>query len=224
MTTYLVYRWLYIVIISYKISAIQYLLLRCMTLPNKGVWCPLNVVSDGLDLRPKYRGLMHCMKSVWVQEGLKGLYQGVTPNVWGAGASWGLYFLLYVSYKPVASCLHHDISHKLLWPLIWPVLFPTLPSLTATMQSKGTQRRVGKLSWVPRSTWCLQLRQVSPTCDWTLNQHTVINNNQIILLRAGHSRQEADTNEHIAPSGHFSLIGSHGSGSCWPKVRLGAES
>uniref|UniRef100_A0A8C5DWP1 Solute carrier family 25 member 32a n=1 Tax=Gouania willdenowi TaxID=441366 RepID=A0A8C5DWP1_GOUWI len=39
-------------------------------------------------LRPKYSGMLHCMKSVWQQEGLKGLYQGVTPNVWGAGASW----------------------------------------------------------------------------------------------------------------------------------------
>lgn len=59
------------------------------------------IVSDGLDLRPKYSGILHCMKSVWKQEGLRGLYQGVTPNVWGAGASWGLYFLLYVSFEAV---------------------------------------------------------------------------------------------------------------------------
>lgn len=56
-------------------------------------------VSDGLDLRPKYSGMLHCMKSVWQQEGLRGLYQGVTPNVWGAGASWGLYFLFYNAIK-----------------------------------------------------------------------------------------------------------------------------
>ncbi|XP_075868838.1 solute carrier family 25 member 32-like [Nelusetta ayraudi] len=56
-------------------------------------------VSDGLELRPKYRGLVHCMKSVWAEEGLRGLYQGVTPNVWGAGASWGLYFLFYNAIK-----------------------------------------------------------------------------------------------------------------------------
>lgn len=58
-------------------------------------------MSDGLDLRPKYNGILHCMKSVWKQEGLRGLYQGVTPNIWGAGASWGLYFLLYVSCEAV---------------------------------------------------------------------------------------------------------------------------
>lgn len=59
------------------------------------------IVSDGLDLRPKYNGILHCMKSVWKQEGLRGLYQGVAPNIWGAGASWGLYFLLYVGCEAV---------------------------------------------------------------------------------------------------------------------------
>lgn len=52
------------------------------------------VVSDGLELRPKYNGILHCMTTVWKHEGLRGLYQGVTPNMVGAGASWGLYFFL----------------------------------------------------------------------------------------------------------------------------------
>lgn len=51
-------------------------------------------VSDGLELRPKYNGILHCMTTVWKHEGLRGLYQGVTPNMLGAGASWGLYFFL----------------------------------------------------------------------------------------------------------------------------------
>ncbi|KAM8966827.1 solute carrier family 25 member 32 [Pelodytes ibericus] len=56
-------------------------------------------VSDGLALRPKYNGIFHCMATVWKHEGLRGLYQGVTPNMWGAGASWGLYFLFYNAIK-----------------------------------------------------------------------------------------------------------------------------
>ncbi|XP_006000467.1 solute carrier family 25 member 32 [Latimeria chalumnae] len=56
-------------------------------------------VNDGLDLRPKYSGLFHCMASVWKKEGLRGLYQGVTPNACGAGASWGLYFFFYNAIK-----------------------------------------------------------------------------------------------------------------------------
>lgn len=56
-------------------------------------------VSDGLELRPKYSGILHCMRSIWHQDGLRGLYQGVTPNIWGAGASWGLYFFFYNAIK-----------------------------------------------------------------------------------------------------------------------------
>ncbi|XP_039406073.1 mitochondrial folate transporter/carrier [Corvus cornix cornix] len=56
-------------------------------------------VSDGLELRPKYNGILHCMTTVWKHEGLRGLYQGVTPNMVGAGASWGLYFFFYNAIK-----------------------------------------------------------------------------------------------------------------------------
>ncbi|XP_034619325.1 mitochondrial folate transporter/carrier isoform X2 [Trachemys scripta elegans] len=56
-------------------------------------------VSDGLELRPKYNGILHCLTTVWKHEGLRGLYKGVTPNIWGAGASWGLYFFFYNAIK-----------------------------------------------------------------------------------------------------------------------------
>ncbi|XP_046875568.1 solute carrier family 25 member 32a [Hypomesus transpacificus] len=56
-------------------------------------------VSDGVQIRPQYEGVVHCMRSIWQVEGLRGLYQGVTPNIWGAGASWGLYFLFYNAIK-----------------------------------------------------------------------------------------------------------------------------
>ncbi|CAD5110839.1 DgyrCDS200 [Dimorphilus gyrociliatus] len=49
--------------------------------------------------RPQYRGILHAITSIARQEGLSGLYKGVTPNVWGAGSSWGLYFLFYNSFK-----------------------------------------------------------------------------------------------------------------------------
>ncbi|XP_072118802.1 solute carrier family 25 member 32b [Mobula birostris] len=56
-------------------------------------------VSDGLQVRPKYSGILHCIKSIWKVDGIQGLYQGVTPNVWGAGLSWGLYFFFYNAIK-----------------------------------------------------------------------------------------------------------------------------
>ena len=56
---------------------------------NEGV-----AVSDVAKSRPQYRGVVHALMSIAREQGIRGLYQGVTPNVWGAGASWGLYFLL----------------------------------------------------------------------------------------------------------------------------------
>lgn len=44
--------------------------------------------------RPQYTGLTNAVTTIFRQEGIRGFYRGVTPNCWGAGASWGLYFLL----------------------------------------------------------------------------------------------------------------------------------
>ena len=54
-------------------------------------------VNEGLAIstaRPQYSGIANALVTIGRKEGLRGLYQGVTPNVWGAGASWGLYFFL----------------------------------------------------------------------------------------------------------------------------------
>ena len=58
--------------------------------------CGLIVVDDGKTAanRPQYRGLGHAFYSIFKQEGATGLYKGVSPNVFGAGAAWGSYFLL----------------------------------------------------------------------------------------------------------------------------------
>ncbi|XP_070533962.1 solute carrier family 25 member 32-like [Ptychodera flava] len=55
--------------------------------------------SDGLRGRPTYNGLVHAFTSIVRERGYLGLYQGVAPNVWGAGASWGFYFLFYGAIK-----------------------------------------------------------------------------------------------------------------------------
>lgn len=74
-------------------------------------------VSDGLHTRPKYNGIIHCIKSIWKVDGIQGLYQGVTPNAWGAGLSWGLYFFFYNAIKaykqdgvPTLSATQHLVS------------------------------------------------------------------------------------------------------------------
>lgn len=56
-------------------------------------------VNDGISTRPSYNGVTHAMTQIFRDEGIRGLYRGVTPNVWGAGAAWGLYFLFYNTIK-----------------------------------------------------------------------------------------------------------------------------
>lgn len=52
-------------------------------------------VNDGsVAARPQYHGLTSAVSMILKEEGYKGLYRGVTPNCWGAGAAWGFYFLL----------------------------------------------------------------------------------------------------------------------------------
>ena len=57
-------------------------------------------VNDGQTAsRPVYTGVVNGFRTVVQADGVRGLYQGVTPNVWGAGSAWGLYFFGFNSLK-----------------------------------------------------------------------------------------------------------------------------
>ncbi|KAG0424167.1 hypothetical protein HPB47_000099 [Ixodes persulcatus] len=63
-------------------------------------WHVTVAVNDGqLKSRPQYRGILNAVSTIIKEEGIRGLYRGVAPNCWGAGTSWGLYFLFYNSIK-----------------------------------------------------------------------------------------------------------------------------
>lgn len=52
-------------------------------------------VNDGRTASvPQYRGLTSAFMTIFRQEGFRGLYKGVTPNMWGSGSAWGFYFML----------------------------------------------------------------------------------------------------------------------------------
>ena len=56
-------------------------------------------VNDGFKSRPYYENIRHICKSIYKNGGVFGFYQGVTPNLIGASASWGLYFYFYNAFK-----------------------------------------------------------------------------------------------------------------------------
>ena len=47
----------------------------------------------------KYRSTWHGIRTIVSNEGLRALYQGITPATFGSGSAWGLYFFFYESYK-----------------------------------------------------------------------------------------------------------------------------
>lgn len=57
-------------------------------------------VNDGRNQAcPKYKGIWNALTTIGREEGVRGLYRGVTPNLCGAGSAWGLYFLFYNTIK-----------------------------------------------------------------------------------------------------------------------------
>ncbi|XP_039954007.1 mitochondrial folate transporter/carrier [Bactrocera neohumeralis] len=57
-------------------------------------------VNDGRTTTvPQYSSLSSAFSTIFRQEGFRGLYKGVTPNIWGSGSSWGLYFMFYNTIK-----------------------------------------------------------------------------------------------------------------------------
>lgn len=69
-------------------------------------------VADGQHLInvPQYNGIANAFRTIYQQEGLRGFYRGVVPNVWGAGASWGLYFFFYNAIKKQISSNNNNAT------------------------------------------------------------------------------------------------------------------
>lgn len=60
--------------------------LQCQTESKKGPTSTSN---------PKYRGPVHCLLSIFKEDGVRGLYRGALPLMLRDGPSYGLYFLMY---------------------------------------------------------------------------------------------------------------------------------
>lgn len=91
--------------------------------------------------RPTYRSTVI---SILRSEGVQGLYQGVTPNIVGAGAAWGFYFFFYNAAK---SNLQGGNAQKQLSALSHLLAASSAGVLTLTMTNP---------IWVAKTRLCLQ--------------------------------------------------------------------
>lgn len=77
----------------------------CGGVVSTGLLHPLDLVkirlqvNDGDASRPTYKGIVDCSRQLYRSSGVRVFYQGVVPNIWGAGLSWGFYFFFYNNIK-----------------------------------------------------------------------------------------------------------------------------
>lgn len=102
-------------------------------------------VNDGRTAAvPQYRGLTGAFLTIFRQEGFRGLYKGVTPNIWGSGSAWGFYFLFYNTIK---TWIQDGNSAQPLGPALHMLAAAEAGVLTLVMTNP---------IWVVKTRLCLQ--------------------------------------------------------------------
>lgn len=105
-------------------------------------------VNDGRTATlPQYRGLTGAFLTIFRQEGFKGLYKGVTPNIWGSGSAWGFYFLFYNSIK---TWIQDGNTAQPLGPALHMLAAAEAGVMTLVMTNP---------IWVVKTRLCLQLNE-----------------------------------------------------------------
>jgi len=107
-------------------------------------------VSDGQSsIKKNYRNISNAFSTIVREEGVRGLYKGVTPNCLGAGTAWGLYFLFYNSVK---KRMLDSNQQQHLGPIKHMFAGACAGALTTTITNP---------IWVVKTRLCLQYGQIS---------------------------------------------------------------
>ncbi|XP_033209465.1 mitochondrial folate transporter/carrier isoform X2 [Belonocnema kinseyi] len=102
-------------------------------------------VNDGMIKSvPRYNGLFSGMNEIVKSEGIRGLYRGMSPNMLGSGASWGLYFLFY---KSIRNWLQDGDPNKVIGIKM---------NLVATAEAGILTNILTNPLWVIKTRMCLQ--------------------------------------------------------------------
>lgn len=87
----------------------------------------------------EYSGIRHAIRSVLAQEGLRGLYTGLTPNLIGSGVGYGVYFTVYKQAKVLWSSYLDP-------PTLEEQLAAAAEGPKKTTSSFGSKQRLGPLA------------------------------------------------------------------------------
>jgi len=103
------------------------------------------IQNTSLPYRPLYTSLFDAFRSIYREKGLiRGLYQGVTPNVLGNGMSWGLYLFIYNT----VDVLHETKYQRKNLTLKDRLIYSTIAGITTITITNPI--------WVIKTRMCLQ--------------------------------------------------------------------
>ncbi|CAD5234527.1 unnamed protein product [Bursaphelenchus xylophilus] len=69
--------------------------------------------DEGSNSRPRYRNYWHAARVIIRAEGVRGLYQGLSPSIIASPLSWGLYFHIYHEIHDFCGLDHKTPSHSI---------------------------------------------------------------------------------------------------------------
>lgn len=97
--------------------------------------------NEGNSARPQYSSYLHAVKSIVKINGIRGLYQGLSPSIIGAPLSWGLYFHFFQKIRANVTCFSYA---------------PFLNNLIVGSITGGVVLSLTNPIWVCKTRLCLQ--------------------------------------------------------------------
>jgi len=100
--------------------------------------------NEGHHLRPQYNNYLDACRKIIKAEGIRGIYQGLTPNLIASPLSWGLYFHIYHKIHPYFANTT-DPKRQFF-----------LPNFLVGCITGGTVMVITSPLWVTKTRLCLQ--------------------------------------------------------------------
>uniref|UniRef100_A0A1I8C175 Mitochondrial folate transporter/carrier n=1 Tax=Meloidogyne hapla TaxID=6305 RepID=A0A1I8C175_MELHA len=97
--------------------------------------------NDGNQLRPQYSSYLDAIRKIYLANGVRGLYRGITPAVVAAPLSWGLYFHFYNRIRSFTKTSPN---------------YPFIDNLLAGSITGGIILSLTNPFWVCKTRMCLQ--------------------------------------------------------------------
>ena len=80
------------------------------------VCSPLDVAKTRLQVQGflgmhKYSGMVNTLRTIWIEEGVRGLYRGLEPSLFTIPLFWAMYFPVYDIIKERLATFNSSVRH-----------------------------------------------------------------------------------------------------------------